>query len=122
MGDLSENFSRSEFACQCGCGKVIINHELVDKLQLMRDILGSPMYINSATRCEKHNKAVGGVNNSAHLSGYAVDIAAKSSSYKYALLDAAFAVGIPRIVIYKQFMHFDIDPTKAQLICGVANE
>ena len=36
MGDLTEHFSRSEFACKCNCGADGISEELVSKLELVR--------------------------------------------------------------------------------------
>jgi hypothetical protein len=42
-------------------------------LEQIRALLGAPMHIDSGYRCEALNKAVGGVANSAHLSGYAAD-------------------------------------------------
>jgi len=56
--------------------------EVVDHLdQLRRQILdpmreawGGPLIVTSGFRCRALNKAVGGVTNSAHLSGWAADI------------------------------------------------
>lgn len=60
MGDLTKNFSRSEFACNCGCGLDDIEMELVEMLQAARDWLNRPMVVNSGVRCVKYNKAAGG--------------------------------------------------------------
>ena len=65
MGDLTKNFSRSEFACPC-CGLDTIDPDLVDILQHSRDAVGLPYPINSGCRCQKHNRDVGGVASSAH--------------------------------------------------------
>ena len=35
---------------------------------------GKPLYVNSGYRCQKLNRAVGGVSNSQHLKGQAADI------------------------------------------------
>ena len=43
-------------------------------LQPIRDELDEPITVNSGYRCEKLNKAVGGVSNSQHKSGQASDI------------------------------------------------
>lgn len=43
-------------------------------LQPLRQAWGRPMVITSGYRCPTLNKAVGGVLNSAHLSGYAADV------------------------------------------------
>jgi len=45
-------------------------------LQPVRDLLASPIYINSWWRHEKTNAAVGGVTNSGHLEGNTVDMRA----------------------------------------------
>lgn len=74
MGDLSKNFNRSEFTCQCGCGHDRVSQVLVDLLQELRDLLDRPLVIHSGCRCETHNRAVGGVSNSAHITGEAADI------------------------------------------------
>lgn len=43
-------------------------------LQPLRQAWGSPLVVSSGYRCPALNKAVGGVTNSAHLTGYAADI------------------------------------------------
>ena len=75
MGDITENFSRYEFACRCGCGFNEIDERLVHRLQVVRDIVKIPMIINSGCRCIKHNnsKGVGGKPGSFHLIGKAGD-------------------------------------------------
>lgn len=73
---LSKNFTRDEFECQCGkCTAQMIDTELVDKLQHIRDVLGVPLKITSGYRCIVHNasKTVGGSPNSKHRYGMAAD-------------------------------------------------
>lgn len=43
-------------------------------LDPMREAWGGPLVVTSGFRCPALNRAVGGVTNSAHLSGYAADI------------------------------------------------
>lgn len=74
MGDLTKNFSRSEFACRCGCGFADVDPELVKGLQALRDLCSKPITITSGCRCKAHNKRVGGVSKSQHLLGKAADI------------------------------------------------
>lgn len=74
MGDLSRNFSRSEFECKCGCGEAEVSPLLIEHLQKLRDYTGEPIRITSGLRCEAHNAAVGGAINSQHLKGLAADI------------------------------------------------
>ena len=49
-------------------------------LERVRQYLGVPLYINSAFRSEAVNRAVGGVSNSLHLEGRAVDISTHNLS------------------------------------------
>lgn len=48
-------------------------------LDPLREEYGFPIVINSGYRCQKLNKIVGGVKNSAHIDGRAVDIRALKS-------------------------------------------
>lgn len=56
--------------------KVKTNLELLINFILdpLRERYGKPIYVNSGYRCPALNKAVGGVANSQHLTGEAVDI------------------------------------------------
>lgn len=74
---ISENFSRSEFACKCGCGFDTVDVELITVLERLRKYAGAPIVINSGCRCAKHNKAEGGADGSLHLQGKAADIVVK---------------------------------------------
>lgn len=113
MGDLTKNFDKKEFMCKCGCGKYNPDPKLISGLQELRDLIGEPIVITSACRCEKHNKAVGGVSNSLHLRGKAADIYVKSLTPREL---AKFAKQIPvfyngGIGIYettKKFVHVDV--------------
>ena len=71
---LSPYFTREEFACKCGCGKDTVDAELLRILNDVRQHFNAKVRINSANRCEEHNKAVGGSPNSQHLTSKAADI------------------------------------------------
>ena len=73
LGNITHNFSRHEFACKCGCGLDNIDNQIVHRLQVVRDILGVKITINSGCRCKEHNYAVGGKPASLHLEGMAID-------------------------------------------------
>ncbi len=79
MGDLSRNLSRSEFACQCGCGFDTVDFELVNVLQTavidMENRFDEKVIIviTGPNRCNKHNAKVGGAKNSQHIYAKAVD-------------------------------------------------
>ncbi len=112
---LSPNFKVKEFVCPC-CGEEGIEKYLVLKLQEARDLLppDNVIEINSAYRCEKHNKTVGGVENSAHRKGLGADIKCEPSIYRFHLIVALYIAGFRRIGIGKDFVHCDIDATKGQ--------
>jgi uncharacterized protein YcbK (DUF882 family) len=80
------NFTHEEMQCICGCGQANMAPQTMRKLQVLRNRIG-PIFINSAYRCEAHNKAVGGSINSAHLKGRAVDVrCAHGTAYDVALV------------------------------------
>ncbi len=70
---LSEFFSLEEFQCPC-CRCVKLDPSLLQKLKGLRNKIKKPVIITSGYRCSKHNSEVGGVKNSYHLLGMAVDI------------------------------------------------
>lgn len=80
---LSTHFSKAEFTCQCknsDCQDQMIEQQLIDKLEQMRNDLGQPIKINSGFRCAKHQQELreGGletaVGKSTHELGQAADI------------------------------------------------
>ena len=72
--DNIKYFKESEFTCKCGCGLNNINLAVVKIADKVREHFGSPAIVTSGTRCQKHNKEVGGVSNSRHLQGKAIDM------------------------------------------------
>ena len=111
MGDLTDNFSNYEFRCPC-CEESEIDFGFVDRLQLVRDSVGHSMTINSGYRCYNHNRDVGGVDDSAHRKGLAADIRCSSSSERMLFL-SIFPEFFNRIGIASNFIHVDIDESKA---------
>ena len=116
--DIKSKFSTYEFACDCGCDfgqdEEHIDENLIDKLNMMRILLGRGMVVTSGARCHEQNLAVGGVDNSAHLphpdSGQcrAVDLLIRSGEDRYELLELALKVGFTRIGIANNFLHLDV--------------
>jgi uncharacterized protein YcbK (DUF882 family) len=74
-GDLSEHFSRREFACHDNCGFDTVSPDLVKTLEWVRSLFpGSSITITSGCRCAKRNaQAKGSKPNSFHLHGMAAD-------------------------------------------------
>jgi uncharacterized protein YcbK (DUF882 family) len=112
-------FQTGEFVCKCGCGTNKVKQPLIDTLNVIREAVGAPITVTSGTRCVKHNRAVGGVPNSNHLSGDAADITAKGVSPKEVrrvIRELWTAGGLPDLAglgSYETFTHVDISPKVA---------
>ena len=120
---LTKNFSKSEFDSKDNSpmpDNVLENVKVVaEQLQVLRDVLNIPITINSAYRSPKHNKKIGGVKNSQHLTGKAVDIVAKGITTNYLafkinelILKGKMLEG--GIGIYDTFVHYDIRGIKVR--------
>ena len=119
MGDLSEHFSKWEFACRCGCGLDNVDPSLIEMLEDLRadnggDNGGKPLQIKSGCRCFRHNLLCGGNPQSEHMDGQAADIAIGGSRARMNLVVSAMNVGFNRIGVAKTFIHVDNDPFKPQ--------
>lgn len=114
---LSANFKVSEFRCKCGCSTLKVDEKLVAYLQKIRDHFGVPVNINSAYRCEKHNKNVGSKSTSRHVKGQAADIVVKGIQprevAKYAESIGILGVGLYETSADGYFVHVDTRTTKA---------
>lgn len=109
-------FYENELKCNCGCGQAILQDELIHKLVSARWIAGIGFVISSWNRCPKYNNQVGGIKNSEHLRGYAVDIRIESSEVRYTILQAAILAGFQRIGLYSWGLHLGADPEKPQKV------
>ena len=115
---LTNNFWLSEFACNDGTEvpkHLIPNVKLLaEQLQVLRDVVGEPIHINSAYRHEAYNKAVGGSSRSQHLLAKAADIRVGEGftpNIIYDLIDEMIKTGEMMqggIGIYNLFTHYDI--------------
>lgn len=124
MGDLTDDFSRSEFRCKCGCGRDNISMELVNRLQRLRTNYGHPIKVISGCRCIEHNRAVGGKPQSSHIcegkEGEAADIEVSGSHAMYELLKTIFDFRLfNRMEPCRKHLHVDISKTLPQDICDV---
>jgi uncharacterized protein YcbK (DUF882 family) len=107
MGDLTKNFSRHEFACRC-CGVAGVRQSFVERLQLLRNLIGKPIIVTSGYRCPDHNERIGGAKNSFHTQGIAADVKADIDLKEFFV--AAEKVGFEGIGYYpeEKFLHVDI--------------
>lgn len=108
-------FSEDEFKCKCNCG-MDVSDDLKHKLDLAREMAGTPFTIESGARCEKHNKAVGGSPASSHMRGIAVDIRCSTSPARWAIIEGLLGAGFKRIGIADSFIHADIDEDKVNKV------
>lgn len=99
-------FTKEELTCSCGCNELIVNHGFIKKIEDIREFLGFPFVVNSFYRCEKYNKQIGGVKNSYHLLGRAMDIKA-SGERAYRIIEVASDFGFRGIGVYPTFVHLD---------------
>lgn len=108
-------FNRQEFACKCGryCDGYPseMKQTVVRLADRARAHFGAPAEVVSGLRCAKHNAAVGGVENSQHMAGEAIDLRVQGVSaetvlcylrqqpelhYAYAINETNVHLDVPR--------------------------
>ena len=81
-GDLTKNLSRHEFSCECGCGLICADFELVNVIQDVCNHFKCSVDISGPNRCREHNETVQKKHNpgyipysstSKHMDGIAAD-------------------------------------------------
>lgn len=115
---LTKNFDLKEFACNDKAKTPVPDdlipnvQELANELQVLRDYLGSALYLNSAYRTPAYNKKVGGAPKSQHLLAKAADI--RSDKFTPAQIREAIlyliSIGKMRdggVGFYNGFIHYD---------------
>jgi len=124
MGDISKNFWRSEFTCNCGCGQDTIDVELITVLQRLRDHYKVPVTCNSGNRCVEYNEVVQKAfkpnyvpysSRSTHMESKASDteVAGIKPSKVYKLLDKWYP-GRFGLGNYTTFTHIDVRRIRAR--------
>jgi hypothetical protein len=89
-------------------------------LDQVRDKFDKPIHITSGYRTPAYNEKVGGVKNSSHLKGLAIDLSDNNrglpinSKNRFDLINCLLDVGFSRIGVADTFIHADIDPDKVQ--------
>ena len=111
---ISEHFRLDEFESS-DTKEAKVDEELVEKLELLRAELGNqPLIINSAYRTPEHNKAIGGAENSLHMTGKAVDIAKVDDYDIDEMANIAEEVGFDGIGRYSWGIHVDVRGERAR--------
>lgn len=116
-----DHFTQKEKSCKCGCGLNLVdrNIEFLKALNSAREIANIPFVVNCMTRCEKHNKEVGGEPHSSHMRGLACDISCTDSISREKIIKALLTTGFNRIGIAKTFIHCDMDTSLPQNVIWV---
>ncbi|HET9304848.1 MAG TPA: D-Ala-D-Ala carboxypeptidase family metallohydrolase [Candidatus Sulfotelmatobacter sp.] len=109
---LSENFTRTELECRCGCGTCNVEQSLLDALEQFRRLVNQPIIINSGYRCSKHNEESNGQPDSQHMSGRAADIrvSGKKARELYALAQRIPSIRGIGVDDYRDYIHIDTRP------------
>lgn len=106
--NVSEHFKVREFACNDGSDTVLIDDDLVTRLERIRGVFGSGITITSGYRTPSYNAAVGGATSSQHVKGTAADIQLRGvpplavANY----VEETFTTG--GIGVYRTFTHVDV--------------
>ena len=99
-------FTKDEFRM----GNLIVfdkmQHDLLIKLDELRECVNEPLHINSSYRSKDWNKSVGGSKKSQHLTGNAVDLHCGNSTLRGQIVKYALELGLS-CGIAKNFVHVD---------------
>lgn len=105
--NVSKHFKVKEFSCNDGADYVPIDKGLIIKLEALREKLENrPIIINSGYRTREYNKKVGGVPESYHIYGKAVDIHVNGKTPAQ-IAHAAQDLWFGGIGLYDTFVHLD---------------
>lgn len=105
------HFQLNEFACHCGCGQNLIDHQFVTELDELRHRLGYPLVITSGYRCPDHNAKVSSTGRTGpHVAGRAADIGVDRTR-AYEVLQTALLMKFTGIGVQQKggarFIHLD---------------
>lgn len=116
--NLTPNFKLSEFLSKNDKGKrpdyiTIMNLKiLANRLQVIRDLTGRQIRINSGYRSPEYNASIGGAKNSYHVQGMAADI--RIDGMSPARVQAYLNGWSGGLGSYSSFTHIDIRNGKAR--------
>ena len=114
-----EELTRSSFASRNNINNtpsqtVVANLYVVAiHLEFIRQKLGNyPIIVSSGYRSEAVNKGVGGVANSSHVDGLAVDIIVQNNKTTKQTAELILKTNLQfdQMIIYKNFIHLGFDP------------
>lgn len=91
-----------------------LDSRLIAMLNIAREAAGVPLVITSGFRTPDQNLAAGGVSDSSHESGLAVDIRSGEPEVAKKIAFGLGRAGFKRLGIYDKHFHVDIDESKPQ--------
>ena len=112
------NFSKAEFDCK-HTGKNEMRPEFLDKLQMLRDVLGFPLVVTSGYRDPSHPVEARKSKPGQHSEGIACDIRAPDGATAFKIVESALRLGFTGIGVAQdsgrprpsRFIHLDIRTT-----------
>ena len=91
-----------------------LDPKLVEMLDRARGFAKVPFRITSGRRSPDQNQLAGGVMDSAHTRGLAVDLACFDSRTRMRMLCGLVMAGFTRVGIYGSHLHADVDESMPQ--------
>jgi hypothetical protein len=91
-----------------------LDPRLVAMLDHARGFAKVPFRITSGLRGSAENRSVGGVDDSAHTRGLAVDLACFDARARMRMLSGLIVAGFRRLGVYNLHIHADIDESLPQ--------
>jgi len=113
-----DHFPADELRCRCGeCDGGVMCDEFMLVMSKVRHRCGFPLIVSSGFRCAPYNSAIGGVIDSTHITGNALDIRISGSRaltlLKVALEENITCIGISQKGdINSRFIHLDWRPKR----------
>lgn len=96
-----------------------LDKELCAMLDWARGRAGVPFIITCGVRTPEQNDQVGGVKDSSHIRGLAVDLACSDSFSRYKMVQSLLLAGFKRMGIYDKHIHVDRDTTLPEQVCWI---
>lgn len=91
-----------------------MNQKVIDVLDNLTELSGIHFMVNSGYRTLEHNMLVGGIVNSEHTKGNAIDIHVSDAATRYIVIKNLLLLNVSRIGVYNLFIHFDVSSVKPQ--------
>lgn len=116
-GRVQSVLELNELHCKCDfedCSFTIINPALLEAFKKLRIAFNEPLRITSAYRCQRHNAVTGGVKNSYHMKGMALDVQPwnyideQDIQAKLRLIEKMSLHCFNFVLRYKKFVHVDV--------------